>query len=39
LDTGSSIEVTTTRDHLDALAGPFLTAHPALAQDRIDRSR
>jgi hypothetical protein len=39
LDTGSSIEVTTTRDHLDALAGPFLTAHPALAQHRIDRRR
>jgi hypothetical protein len=39
LDTGCSIEVTTTRDHLDALAGPFLTAHPALAQHRIDRRR
>lgn len=39
LDDGTSIAVTTKRDHLDALAGPFLIAHPALAQDRIDRRR
>jgi hypothetical protein len=36
---GSSVEVSTKRDHLDSLAGPFLIAHPALAQDRIDRKR
>lgn len=39
LDDGSTIQVTTSLDHLDALAGPFLAAHPALAQDRIDRRR
>ena len=39
LDDGSSFQITTTPDHVDQLAGPFVTAHPAIGQRRIDRRR
>jgi hypothetical protein len=39
LDDGSSFELTTTPDHVDELAGPFVTTHPSIGERRIDRSR
>jgi hypothetical protein len=38
-DDGSSYEITTTPDRVDLLAGPFVTAHPAIGERGTDRMR
>jgi hypothetical protein len=36
---GSTVEVVTSRRHVDLLSGPFVTAHPSFRRPRADQSR